>query len=446
MNVHRMQTQRPKVSPWVYFPGSDSLQNWVAQIRQLLATSNRNFDDWALAGTAIVIEVPDAHDTSLLLEAMCADLGFGYEVWIPGVREVPEWPKNGIGAPRLFYVPSGEWQQCHDLPEFHAVAGQVLSNVGHFDPESPEIVVTTVTSYAEIAPTLLGPGRFSRVIRVNAPTAEQFGQMFVRELGTTALSDELRSNPRRVGRLMHETASSVTALRMSALSIRRTLTDAGRPVEWSDLIEMYLQGPIEGAVAVANSNRDRESVAWHEAGHALVAYLDSDGTNIPELVSINPTTSYLGVMVGSIEYNAFANERMRYSDFRHRIRVSLAGRAAEELAYGPEGISAGCESDLEFASRKANLAFSKWGFSLEMEKAGSSSGNLLTVLDEPSDSAARHIETQCRTFLEQQYRYVMDLLILHHDSLLSIKDALMAEAVLDSNAFLNNARVQRHAA
>jgi ATP-dependent Zn protease len=209
---------------------------------------------------------------------------------------------------------------------------------------------------------------------------------------------------------------------------------------------MYLAGPIEGTAAVSKAGRDREATAWHEAGHALVGYLDSGGTDIPEFVSITPTASYEGIMVGSVEYGDFAYERMRYSDFRHRIRVSLAGRAAEELAYGPEGISAGCASDLESASWRTYVAFSSWGFSPEMEKSGSSSGNLFTVLDEPSDHAARHIESLCRTFLDQQYRQVMDLLILHHESLVSIKDALMAEAALDSSGFLNYATIPPRAA
>lgn len=433
-------------NPWTYFPGGEALQAWVTQIRQLLAAANRDDGAWTLAGTAIVIESPDVNDTTLLLEAMSLALGFGYEVWMPGVREVSEWPADGVGAPRLLYVPSGEWQECPVPPEFHPVAGDVVARASQFDPFCPEFVVTTVTSYDNFAATLLGPGRFGRAIRVDAPTTEQYGRMFMAEVGEPCLSDGLLRNPTRVGRLLRQSHSSVTALRMSALKIRRGLTDPGQRVEWRDLIDLTLQGLIDSSPAVANDGGDLESVAWHEAGHALVAYLDSGGVNVPELISITPTADYAGVMLGSIDFHHLASERMRYSDFRHKIRVSLAGRAAEELAYGARGVSAGCNSDLESASRLAHIAFSRWGFSPEMENAGVSSGNLFTVWGGHTASEYQHVETLCRTFLAQQYRDVMDLLAQHHEALAAVKATLMANAVLDGTEFLACTSVRPFAA
>ncbi len=434
-NCHANAPQLPN-RKWAYFPGSHALQAWASEVRAAVTAGSPNTAVWTMAGTAIVIELPDADDTNLLLEALSAALGFGYEVWIPGVREVAECPEGPAGLPRLLYVPPGEWQACAQLPEFHPVAGDILSRIGLFDPDSPEIVVTTVASFDRFAPSLLGTGRFSRALRVVEATAEEYGRLFLDAVGSSVLSGDLQDQSARIGHLLKLNHSSITALQMSALKVQRGLAGTGRRAEWRDLINLSLQGLIDSGPAVANAGSDLESVAWHEAGHALMAYLDSAGANLPELVTITPTSDYAGVMFGSVEFHRFASERMRYSDFRHKIRVALAGRAAEELAYGPEGISAGCSSDLESASRLTHVAFSRWGFSPDMDLSGTSTRNLFTVIGDHTDSEFQHVESLCRDFLENQYRHVLQQLTLHRQSLADIKNALLAEMALDTPAVL----------
>jgi cell division protease FtsH len=108
------------------------------------------------------------------------------------------------------------------------------------------------------------------------------------------------------------------------------------------------------------------SVAAHEAGHAAVAILDSNGKNIPDYWSIVPGADFKGVVAESIAYRESLGGRTTYADFRHQIRVRLAGRAAEELAFGPENISSGACGDLESVWKRSSRAFGRWGFAPDM--------------------------------------------------------------------------------
>jgi Peptidase family M41 len=423
---------------WKNFPGASALEAWVDEIKELIRTSNRNESAWALAGTAAVIEIPHAEDATLLIKTLSKAFGFSYELWLPGAREISACPQKDSGEPHLIYIPSDEWQQTAIHPELDPVTSEILARMASFNSTRPEIVVTTTTDYDDFSSVLRGPGAFSRAIRVNPPTAEQFGNLFAEAVGSHALSSEIKQTPTRIGRLLQPSHPSVTSIQLAALKVQRDLKRRAALVRWRDLIELALNGVIDCHASLTENTATQEAVAWHEAGHAVMAYIDSQGENIPEFTSIIPTTNYGGVMMDSVDFAHEAYERMSYCDFRHSIRVALAGRAAEEIAYGTQGISHGCSGDLANASHLARRAFSRWGFSPDMESEEQSSRNLYIGTEDSGKGTSDHIENMCRSFLEKQYHSVLESLKQNFQKLKNIKDALITESVIDAEGFLRN--------
>ena len=114
------------------------------------------------------------------------------------------------------------------------------------------------------------------------------------------------------------------------------------------------------------------------------------------------------------------------SDVVHNIRVSLAGRAAEQLVLGAMNISArGASSDLKSATSLAYSMFAIWGISPFMEDEGKIGVNLSVVIDDPVAPKPGEFDRMVREFLEKQYSLVTNQIKSNRHLLDGVVDALM---------------------
>ncbi len=107
------------------------------------------------------------------------------------------------------------------------------------------------------------------------------------------------------------------------------------------------------------SETERRIIAYHEGGHALVAY------HLPEADRVNRVTILPhGQSLGVTQFLA-EEDRYNYSreSLMTRIAVGLGGRVAEELAFGPERVTTGAENDLKMVTSIARNMVTRWGMS-----------------------------------------------------------------------------------
>src|SRR5205085_1783034 len=107
------------------------------------------------------------------------------------------------------------------------------------------------------------------------------------------------------------------------------------------------------------SEADRRIIAYHEGGHALVAH------HLPQADRVNRVTILpRGQSLGVTQFTA-EEDRYNYSreTLMTRIAVGLGGRAAEELAFGPEHVTTGAENDLQVVTNLARRMVTRWGMS-----------------------------------------------------------------------------------
>jgi cell division protease FtsH len=107
------------------------------------------------------------------------------------------------------------------------------------------------------------------------------------------------------------------------------------------------------------SEVDRRKTAIHEAGHAVIAAVLPDSDPI-EKATVLPQGAALGYVMQSPQEDRVFQTR---DELIARIRVAVAGRVAEEICYGPGGVTSGASSDIEAATATAKLMVTRFGMS-----------------------------------------------------------------------------------
>jgi ATP-dependent metalloprotease FtsH len=233
---------------------------------------------------------------------------------------------------------------------------QLLVELDGFDGRQA-IVVLAATNRADILDkALLRPGRFDRHISISLP--DRIGREAILKVHTRCTPLHKDVSLERLSRL---------TTGMSGADLANLVNEAALLAARHDL-EHIPQACFEKALArvqlgalrpVVMSEADRRIIAYHEAGHALVAYHLPPADTVNH-VSILPRGQSWGV-------TQFTAEEDRYNYSREtllvRIAVGLGGRAGEALAFGPEQVTTGAENDLQVATDLARRMVTRWGMS-----------------------------------------------------------------------------------
>src|SRR5438874_247433 len=203
---------------------------------------------------------------------------------------------------------------------------------------------------------LLRPGRFDRQITVSLP--DRAGRQAILAIHTrrTPLHEEVSLE--RLARL----TTGMSGADLANLVNEAALCAARQDLEHvtHDCFEDALARVQLGALRpIGMSESEKRIIAFHEGGHALVAYHLHEADTVNR-VTILPRGQSLGV-------TQFTAEEDRYNFSREtlmaRIAVGLGGRVAEELTFGQERITTGAENDLQVVTDLARRMVTRWGMS-----------------------------------------------------------------------------------
>ncbi|HSJ55204.1 MAG TPA: cell division protein FtsH, partial [Anaerolineae bacterium] len=198
-------------------------------------------------------------------------------------------------------------------------------------------------------------------------------------------------------------------------------------------IDKILMGGVRPLIL---DEHDRRTIAYHEAGHALVAWLTPVADPVHK-VTITPRGQSLGVtaqLPGEDRYNYTRTYLLA------RLSVLLGGRAAEELALGE--VTTGAENDLKQATRLARHMITRWGMGnlgLAAFDAGSEQpflGYDLGQGREYSESMAAQIDHELERLLEEHHQGALRLLTENRQKLDRLARALLEEETIDRAALV----------
>ncbi len=302
---------------------------------------------------------------------------------------------------------------------------QILTEMDGFDPQTGVIVLAATNRADVLDAALLRPGRFDR--RVTVPFPDRRGRLEILRIHTRHIPLGPDVNLDLIASL---TAGMVGAdlrnlANEAALAAARRDATTVAQEDFSDALEKVELGSERKLSLTA---LDREKIAYHESGHALLGLLQP-GADPVRRVSIIPRGQALGVTVQSP-----VDDRFSYGEdyLRGRITGALGGRAAEELVYGI--VTTGAESDLRQVTAIARQMVVKWGMSAKVgvlslaEEDGP--GQPLTLSRAYSEETAALIDEEVRRICDECLRQAVALLTSNRDKLDALVQALLEHDTL----------------
>jgi cell division protease FtsH len=317
----------------------------------------------------------------------------------------------------------------HD--EREQTLNQLLVEMDGFASNRGVIIMAATNRPETLDAALLRPGRFDRQVVVDRP------DILGREAILKVHARNVRLGPdvdlRRVAALTPGSVGADLAnlINEAALMAARGGKDVVGMAELEEAIERGAVG-LERRSRIMNAD-EKQRVAFHEAGHALVA-CSLPNTSPVHKISIIPRG------VGALGYVLSRPEEDRYlvtkTELESQIKVALGGTIAEELVY--REISNGATSDLEQASRIARSMVKEFGMSQLgrisfHERSGPAFLNGTTQEGERSYSerTAHDIDLEVRAIIEEATTAVREVLRTRHAALEAIAQRLMEKEVMD---------------
>ncbi len=334
---------------------------------------------------------------------------------------------DSIGRARGQTVLGGASEQEQTL-------NQILTEMDGFSGKEGVIVLAATNQPDVLDKALLRAGRFDRRVVVNLP--DKVGREAILKVHT-------RKVPLDAGVQLAELASSTPGLsgadlknlvNEAALLAARRDQEAVRQKDFLDALEKLVLGPERPIVL---SQADRERIAYHESGHAILGLL-VPGADPVHRVTIVPRGQALGVT-----YQRPATDRYNYPEayLRARIVGMLGGRAAEEVVYGTR--TSGAESDIEQATQLARNMVTRWGMSdkLGMVQLASRQNQFLGAGlgrdAQISEHTAALIDAEVQKIIHDSHDQARQLLHNHRKQLDALVEALLSRETLDEKEILD---------
>jgi len=322
----------------------------------------------------------------------------------------------------------------HD--EREQTLNQLLVEMDGFD-ENTNIIIIAATNRPDILDNaLLRPGRFDRQIFINAPDVKGREEILNVHAKNKPLANDVdlkvlaKRTPGFTG------ADLQNLLNESALlAARRGKMQVGME-EVDESIDRVIAG-IEKKSKVM-TDKDKESTAYHEIGHALILKLTDEG-NVFHKVSIIPRGMALGITWSKPKDESVSLTKAK---ILNDIMVSLGGRAAEEIIYGPENISTGASQDLKTVTNLAKKMVTSWGMSEKLGNVtyGTSGENVFMGRDfghqrDFSEEIAKEIDNEIKRIVDMQYEGAKKLLTENIEVLKGLSRELLERETLDEEEF-----------
>lgn len=291
---------------------------------------------------------------------------------------------------------------------------QLLTEMDGFENNSNVIVVAATNRREILDDALTRPGRFDRVISIPLPDVNGREKILEVHSKNKTLSDDI--SLRDVARVTagQSGAELQNIMNEAAIYAARDNRKVISKDDVDDAFEKTLLGLPSGR---KYTDEQRRTVAYHEAGHALIGFLVG-GDDVGK-ISIVPRTGSGGVTVFIPDENAVDGWYTK-SYLENNIKICLGGHAAEELANGD--ITSGAVSDFERATNIARDMVTKFGLS-DVGK--------VSINDQASDDTRMFVDKEIRKIVKNEYDIVVQLLTMHGDKLDALAVMLVENGEID---------------
>jgi ATP-dependent Zn protease len=284
------------------------------------------------------------------------------------------------------------------------------------------VLLIGATNLAEaLDPALLRPGRFDRILYFDVPSRAGRRDLVDYFLAKRAHAPEMDREDLRQ-ELAAMTLGYTPAMLEHVLdeAIVWAIRDGRKELNWQDIQRARLTEEIGLGQPVSYTERERNIIATHEAGHAVAAYVCGKDRKL-EVLSIIKRRSALGLLAHSDTEERFTKTE---SELRALLKVMLGGMASEDIFFGETGT--GPSSDLAAATALAAQMVGSYGMgssliSYEAVQSGMHSGANLVAKVLSNDDARKEVDSLLRDTRAE----TRELLVQNRRMVEALRDALL---------------------
>ncbi|MGP0564739.1 ATP-dependent zinc metalloprotease FtsH [Nitrospina sp. 32_T5] len=316
----------------------------------------------------------------------------------------------------------------HD--EREQTLNQLLVEMDGFENNEGVILIAATNRPDVLDPALLRPGRFDRQVVVGRPDIKGREGILKVHTAKVPLSDNVDLKVVARGTPGFTGADLANLVNEAALLAARDEKKVVTMEDFENAKDKVMMGVERRSMVI--TEKEKKTTAYHEAGHALVAFL-LPGTDPLHKVTIIPRGRALGVTMQLPE-----DEKHTYPKeyLIHRLAIMMGGRVAEEVCLGE--ITTGAGNDIEVATETARKMVCEWGMSEKMGPLTYGTkeeqvflGKDFSAQKNFSDETAKLIDLEVKALVMGGYNRAKELLTENRDALERLAVALLEQETLD---------------
>ena len=322
----------------------------------------------------------------------------------------------------------------HD--EREQTLNQLLSELDGFEPTENVIVMAATNRPDILDPALLRPGRFDRRVTIDLPTQSDRVAILRIHSRSKPLGDDVNLERVARGTPGFSGADLENLLNEGALLAAREGADEIRTVHLEEAVDKIMMGLERKGLML--TEEERRMLAYHEAGHALVAAVLEHADPVHK-VSIIPRGRAMGVTQQLPAKDKYIYRREYMLD---RLAVTMGGRAAEDLVF--DTATSGAENDLKQVIQLARKMVLDWGMSERYRNIAFGGqreqvflGEQITQHREYSEDTAREVDSEIEKIIDASYRRAMDTLEAYRSELDEIATRLIEREEMPGDEVLD---------
>jgi cell division protease FtsH len=310
---------------------------------------------------------------------------------------------------------------------------QLLAEMDGFDPRKGVIVMSATNRPEVLDPALLRPGRFDRRVVVDRPDVrgrEAILRLHARAVKLAADVDLKVVAARTTGFAGADLANVVNEATL--LAARRGQSEVTM-VDFEEALDRVLAGLKRNRIMTP---REREIVAAHEAGHAIVASVVPGADPVHKISIVQRGYEALGHTLQLPSEDRYLRTRRELCD---QLAVWLGGRAAEEVVF--REMTTGGQNDLQHATEVARAMVVQYGMSQSLGPVALPAatrplflgGGAVDRSETISEDTARAVDNEVKQLMTEAHERAMQILKRHRSTLDAVVQLLLAHEVVDGD-------------
>ncbi|GCB23665.1 mitochondrial inner membrane i-AAA protease supercomplex subunit YME1 [Aspergillus awamori] len=385
--------------------GCDEAKEELQELVEFLTNPDRFSSLGGKLPKGVLLVGPPGTGKTLLARAVAGEAGVPFfymsgsefdEVYVGvGAKRVRElFTQARSKSPAIIFIDEldaiGAKRNERDAAYVKQTLNQLLTELDGFS-QSSGVIIIAATNYPQLLDkALTRPGRFDRKVTVGLPDVRGRMDILRHHMKDVQVSMDVDVGVIARGTPGFSGADLENLVNQAAIYASRNKQTKVGPKDFDWAKDKIMMGAEARSRII--QDKDKLLTAYHEAGHALVAYFSPSSTPLYK-ITIVPRGMALGVTHFLPEMDMVSRN---YTEYLSDIDVSMGGKAAEELVFGPDKVTSGISADIQQATETAFTLVTRFGYSKKLGNVDLSSN-----YDSLSSETKQEIESEVRRLVEE---------------------------------------------